>query len=215
MLAGRPRMRARWLARARRRGLRCESSIEQPLLAARAGCCPCLAAAIKPPSPALPLPCQVGADSVLEDRCAPPLSLLLTLPQSHASACAQVGADSVLEDRVSIKRSVVGTGCHLGAGTKVRGWPVPLLPTLRPAAAAAAAGARLLRGCCIRPAGRGRPAAHRQSAHPQRPRSATPLPPFGRSRTACCWTTCAQAPTSTCATAWLAPAACWATAAAW
>ncbi len=34
----------------------------------------------------------------------------------------QVGPDTVLEDRASVKRSVVGSGCSLGTGTKVGPW---------------------------------------------------------------------------------------------
>jgi NDP-sugar pyrophosphorylase family protein len=34
------------------------------------------------------------------------------------SSASMVGADSVLEDRASVKRSVVGAGCVVGAGSK-------------------------------------------------------------------------------------------------
>lgn len=37
----------------------------------------------------------------------------------NIAAGTMVGADSVLDERVSVKRSVVGSGCHLGTGSKV------------------------------------------------------------------------------------------------
>jgi hypothetical protein len=47
--------------------------------------------------------------------------------RANVAAGTMVGADSALEDRTSVKRSVVGQGCHLGAGSKVGGagwlWP--------------------------------------------------------------------------------------------
>ncbi|PRW60694.1 translation initiation factor eIF-2B subunit gamma [Chlorella sorokiniana] len=39
--------------------------------------------------------------------------------RAHVAAATMVGPDTVLEDRVSVKRSVVGSGCSLGTGTKV------------------------------------------------------------------------------------------------
>lgn len=39
--------------------------------------------------------------------------------RANVAAGTMVGADSALEDRTSVKRSVVGQGCHLGAGSKV------------------------------------------------------------------------------------------------
>lgn len=49
--------------------------------------------------------------------------------RANVSPATMVGPDSCLEERASVKRSVVGAGCHLGAGTKVRpmvaeGWVV-------------------------------------------------------------------------------------------
>ena len=41
--------------------------------------------------------------------------------RANVAAGTMVGADSALEDRTSVKRSVVGQGCHLGAGSKVGG----------------------------------------------------------------------------------------------
>ena len=41
--------------------------------------------------------------------------------RANVAQATMIGADSVLEDRVSVKRSVVGTGCQLGTGTKVGG----------------------------------------------------------------------------------------------
>lgn len=45
--------------------------------------------------------------------------------RANVAPATMVGPDSCLEERVSVKRSVVGAGCQLGAGTKVRregGW---------------------------------------------------------------------------------------------
>ncbi|KAL4427461.1 hypothetical protein ABPG77_000750 [Micractinium sp. CCAP 211/92] len=39
--------------------------------------------------------------------------------RANVSPATMVGPDSCLEERASVKRSVVGAGCHLGAGTKV------------------------------------------------------------------------------------------------
>ena len=41
--------------------------------------------------------------------------------RANVAAATMVGADCVLGERASVKRSVVGQGCHLGAGTKVSG----------------------------------------------------------------------------------------------
>lgn len=140
-----------------------------------------------------------------------------------AAPGAQVGPDSVLEDKASVKRSVVGSGCVLGTGTKVGRAAGRLF------ARAGSAGCRGLRplsapgrgpapSCCRRLGARCSDPGSRCSRIPRSARPHCPAlqlphhPPACRSSTACSVTTCALARTATSKTASSAAAAAWATA---